>query len=943
MKKRKRKFRCFCIHILPLIIVLHLLLDSSSFITSSLAPSTLSNYSYSTVHLASQASDEESNLKPISADPSDLLAVESSPLNQHLSNAKSAPYEVQVASIGGQDNKSALASLPRSRVEPVDQLSLMFVPQAPNRELSDLSSAPRPMQQNTFSKAHYPTPKQSPKFSAGSSKNSKVNPDNRSDTAFEAAARWNTGEREHEFDRVGLSTGQYQRTRPSSETSWAQLLRQATDNNVLESLMVTNRSMVSLLCDTNDMLVKFRFRQPFNGSVITNLDRLSQCRLDGDGRQFYEMRVSLRDCGTRQEMPRLFINNIRIHYRPPDHQSGAIPSTNLSMDEDELKTIVCSYPIRPRAPPPPSGLPERIVEQPTQMEEPARLVHYEPLVLIASLLLVSLTVLSLTTTAYLVSRRLRKRRQRARGLGRDLDSTSVVSSRIYRNSPARVANSVVPPLIGLGKTIPSDARAPRRSQAGKRYPQMSSSDIWRSQGRSRVHKETNSTDSLTGRDPSVTTIEIPTTTVQLSPQASAEPRAEPTQILTNTLPVLKRVSSSNSTKLLETTKSYTFDKRTHSKTTRVAYESSSMATKAKVKPASNNDSQLVKKEAQFPKFGSLRSSLTSPREFKRLQSITEMFDEMVIERKVDSSGNEVFVGEKRLKPSKYQSQITRDMDSSERDRLRKLLNQDELFRSLVVESMDGQTFERKLRNNSTYRDCLKPATWDLFETILLDPEVGRARGLTERGTYTRWRKKTNSSASPNDGSQAHEDTQDREADAEVVAVLAATGSASPPKKQSESASLQHLDSLELAETAASRAYLETRVDLQPNDNNQAQGQSLGAETKSVFRVSQLNNARSNSGSSNSRGTMINVDSVTSFASGLNEFSTYTRSSIEHTRYHQDDEQGRKWSHPVTSMPESDDSLPYMDDKTNNNYEFIRQTVSSPKMRSDRPLGRGWRS
>lgn len=918
MKKRKRKPRCTCIHILALITLIHLLRFAASSapnpVVAALADHSLA---VSPPIGTSIRYEDESNkdsepddlqLKPISADPDDLLAVESSISSKHLSNSlKTAPYEVQVPTSSREENRSVQVGSSKSQVQHISLTPFMFAPQVPARERSGSNLIGRKLPQNSYQK--WPSLAESKNESARKSvSDRRIGPEEGRSGITQFPPSWTSnfagsssaGEREDDFERVSLSAGQYQRTRPSGEASWAQLLRQATESNVMESLMVTNRSMVSLLCETNDMLVKLRFRQPFNGSVITNLDRLSQCRLDGDGRQYYEMRVSLHDCGTRQEMPRLFINNIRIHYRLNGFQSATslrAPSLlNLTLEEDEMKTIVCSYPIRPRAPPPPppSGLPERIVEQTSQVEEPARLVHYEPLVLIASLLLVTLTVLSLTTGAYLVAQRVRRRRLSAGGARRDPDSASIVSSRLYRNSPARVANLAVPPLIGFGKTKPFDIKRSRM----KRYPQLSTGDTWREPSSSIARNDANKlqdrADSLRGGSSSVSTVEIPPAVDVLAPATIADQKLSMDRHFSNSLHKPARAAGIDPAQP-ETVKSYTLDRQTRSKTINVTYINT--ISKPKLEKESSATSNRAVSGSQLPKFGSLRSSLTSPKEFKRLQAIVDMFDEIVIEKEVDSLGNEVLVDKRRLKPSKYQEQLSDILDLSERSRLRRLLNQDELFRSSVVESTSADTFSRKLRNNPTYSNQLSPQAWDLFERILLDPQIGTTsvkREVSQRGTYTRWRKRVKPSITL-------ETSQDREADAEVLAILAHDDNLVGPERLGEQRAPQPLDSLEF--------------DLKPTDNISAGSRAIerratSAETKSVLRVSQSNNTRSSSSAANSRGTTINMDSATSFASDLHEFSTYTR--IRHTRYDQEDE------FKVDARGPETDSLPYMDEKTDNN-------------------------
>ena len=89
------------------------------------------------------------------------------------------------------------------------------------------------------------------------------------------------------------------------------------------------------------MIVKINFSEPFRGIGYSDYDRTSPCRFYGDGSRYYELRMPLKGCGTKQEAPRIFINNIVLRF----HRS-------LELEEDEIKTIICRYP-PPLAPPPP--------------------------------------------------------------------------------------------------------------------------------------------------------------------------------------------------------------------------------------------------------------------------------------------------------------------------------------------------------------------------------------------------------------------------------------------------------------------------------------------------------------------------------------------------------------------------------------------------------------
>lgn len=48
------------------------------------------------------------------------------------------------------------------------------------------------------------------------------------------------------------------------------------------------------------MIVKINFTKPFRGVGYADYDRTSPCKFYGDGGQYYEMRIPLKGCGTKQ-------------------------------------------------------------------------------------------------------------------------------------------------------------------------------------------------------------------------------------------------------------------------------------------------------------------------------------------------------------------------------------------------------------------------------------------------------------------------------------------------------------------------------------------------------------------------------------------------------------------------------------------------------------------
>jgi len=166
----------------------------------------------------------------------------------------------------------------------------------------------------------------------------------------------------------------------------------ATDQ--LNSEIITNRTRAYLSCESGEMIVKINFSAPFRGVAYSDYDRTSPCKFFGDGGKYYEMRLPLKGCGTQQEAPRLFINNIIVRF----HRS-------LELEEDEIKTIICRYP-PPLAPPPPN-VPSPILEAtvPIPVIEPAKLSEIELLLIICALLFLTLLLLGIGIAYYCLKRR----------------------------------------------------------------------------------------------------------------------------------------------------------------------------------------------------------------------------------------------------------------------------------------------------------------------------------------------------------------------------------------------------------------------------------------------------------------------------------------------------------------------------------------------------------
>ena len=48
------------------------------------------------------------------------------------------------------------------------------------------------------------------------------------------------------------------------------------------------------------MIVKINFSAPFRGVAYSDYDRSSPCKFYGDGSKYFEMRLPLKGCGTKQ-------------------------------------------------------------------------------------------------------------------------------------------------------------------------------------------------------------------------------------------------------------------------------------------------------------------------------------------------------------------------------------------------------------------------------------------------------------------------------------------------------------------------------------------------------------------------------------------------------------------------------------------------------------------
>lgn len=502
----------------------------------------------------------------------------------------------------------------------------------------------------------------------------------------------------------------------------------------LDSSLATNKTMVKLLCDTDNMVVQINFRDPFYGQIQTDLDPVATCFFLGRGNKFIEWRIGLRDCGTRQEDQNIFINNLKIQFE--DSESSKNQSNLRTVKEEEIKTIVCSYPLKPVAPPPRDFVTKLITErnrsgriidrlEPTQ---PALLVEYEPLALLAGIFFILLAILALGLGTMLLVQRLRVNKI-------NKSRSRFDSKRFYPRSPAQTANQglteimarpnkdfLMPPLLSWAKTDESPSwqsrvRVPRwdttdRSKTPNRVAIGQS--ITRNKPTSRV-KQPPRKDSL-GESSSVTMIDIPYNLGKEKDKDSFEQIVTPkSQVIfgpsnsaekseIKTVPLSVPINE-NILKMSSNEKFIDIDKN------------------LKDEKVSGDHLSIDQQDHHSTKLGSIRRTLTSPSEYRRLKWIEDIFSE-----DGDSSfsaDDKRFIARKALK----------QMDMKDRILISDKLKKDELFRSDIIQSRDRETFDRKLRSKTFHGLDLRPESWNIFENLVVDGEQNETISLADNISF----------------------------------------------------------------------------------------------------------------------------------------------------------------------------------------------------------------
>ncbi|XP_054716875.1 proteoglycan 4-like [Uloborus diversus] len=236
-----------------------------------------------------------------------------------------------------------------------------------------------------------------------------------------------------------------------------------------QSVIVTDKTRAFLSCENGDMVVKVNFSQPFRGLVYAHRSRNSPCRMNGSGQLYVELRIPLKGCGTWQESPRVFVNNITIRFHPA-----------LELEEDETKTVVCRYP--PPLTPSPGSI--QVVNPPTVGPSPvptrlgkARLSELEILIIICLLLFLSLLTLGIGIAYFCLRRRnIRIVRKHTISSAPPSQITRLSSSNLQA-PPSSLLSSVLGHTVRIPRAVPYSApglRAASSEQAYEDYPASSS-------------------------------------------------------------------------------------------------------------------------------------------------------------------------------------------------------------------------------------------------------------------------------------------------------------------------------------------------------------------------------------------------------------------------------------------------------------------------------------
>ncbi|CAL1266802.1 unnamed protein product [Larinioides sclopetarius] len=236
----------------------------------------------------------------------------------------------------------------------------------------------------------------------------------------------------------------------SAQGGRTNILRQG-DTGDTQSVIVTARTRAFLSCESGDIVVKVNFTQPFRGLMYAFSSRNSPCRVHGTGANYYELRIPLKGCGTWQESPRVFVNNITIRFHPA-----------LELEEDETKTVVCRYPPPLTQPPGSVHVVETTHVTPTPIPtrvSTARLSEVEILIIICLLLFLSLLTLGIGIAYFCLKRRnIRIVRKTTLSSAPPSQITRLSSSNLQ---PPSLLSSVLGHTVRIPRAVPYSAPAAR--------------------------------------------------------------------------------------------------------------------------------------------------------------------------------------------------------------------------------------------------------------------------------------------------------------------------------------------------------------------------------------------------------------------------------------------------------------------------------------------------
>ncbi|GFS29484.1 ZP domain-containing protein [Nephila pilipes] len=251
----------------------------------------------------------------------------------------------------------------------------------------------------------------------------------------------------------------------SAQNGRGNVLRQGESSVDTQSVIVTARTGAFLSCESGDIVVKVNFTQPFRGLMYAHRSRNSPCRIHGTGGYYYELRIPLKGCGTWQESPRVFVNNITIRFH-----------SALELEEDETKTVVCRYP--PPLTQPPGSVeivePTIVTQTPTPTRvSTARLSEVEILIIICLLLFLSLLTLGIGIAYFCLKRRnIRIIRKTALSSSPPSQITRLSSSNLQ---PPSLLSSVLGHTVRIPRAVPYSAPAARSALSSPDHHQYEDS------------------------------------------------------------------------------------------------------------------------------------------------------------------------------------------------------------------------------------------------------------------------------------------------------------------------------------------------------------------------------------------------------------------------------------------------------------------------------------